>query len=88
MGTTVPTDPAHDRSRNHRAEILKSETCGCFYCLKNFSPSQITEWCDEVDGVGQTALCPFCGIDSVIGSASGYPVDQAFLKAMNKVWFA
>src|SRR5262249_26892404 len=88
MGPTIPRDPAHDRSSNHRAEILRSEKCGCFYCLNIFAPTQITEWCDEAeDGVGQTALCPFCGVDSVIGSASGYALDQAFLKSMKNVWF-
>ena len=33
-----------------------------------FEPVLIDEWVDENDaGVGQTALCPKCGIDSVIG---------------------
>jgi len=40
---------------------------------------------EELDG---TALCPHCGIDSVIGSASGYPVSEPqFLKAMHDHWF-
>ena len=78
---------AHQHSINHRIEILASETCGCFYCLQTFPPSQIVEWCDEVNEVGQTALCPNCGIDSVLGSASGLPIDPKFLKAMHDVWF-
>jgi hypothetical protein len=35
----------------------------------------------------QTALCPHCGIDSVISSASGYPITAAFLHRMHDYWF-
>lgn len=75
---------AHKHSIYHREELEKSEYCGCFYCLAVFEPSDITEWIDGDD----TARCPFCGIDSVIGSASGYPVDdEDFLTAMHQHWF-
>jgi hypothetical protein len=67
---------------------MNSEICGCFYCLEIYSPSEITEWTDEDEnGIGSCALCPKCGIDSVIGSASGYPVTEAFLKRMQLHWF-
>ncbi|KAB0489149.1 cytoplasmic protein, partial [Pseudomonas vancouverensis] len=39
-----------------------------------------------VDG-GNTALCPKCGIDSVIGSASNAPVNPEFLLKMYEHWF-
>ena len=84
---------AHQRSIGHRDEIIVSEICGCFYCLHIFPPIEISEWCDvyadEVGGeqYGHTVLCPKCGIDSVIGSKSGYPITKAFLKKMNTRWF-
>jgi len=34
------------------------------------------EWCDGGSLKGSTALCSKCGIDSVFGSGSGYPVDD------------
>ena len=74
---------AHEHSSRHRGEILKSENCGCFYCLAIFSPLEIIEWIDNES----TANCPYCGIDSVIGSASGYPVTMDFLAKMEKHWF-
>ncbi len=38
----------------------------------------------EKDGVVlSTAFCPFCRIDTVIGSSSGYPITRVFLKLMN-----
>jgi hypothetical protein len=37
-------------------------------------------------GQGVTALCPRCGIDSVIGSDSGFPVERGFLRRMKQHW--
>ena len=74
---------AHRLSIRHRGEVLASERCGCFYCGAIFPPADIKDWTDEWEGVGPTALCPKCGIDSVIGSESGYPVTPEFLTAMS-----
>lgn len=68
---------------HHRAEIEASSLCGCFCCLHIFDPSKIREWIDN----GQTAICPACPVDSVIGSASGYPITREFLDQMQKRYF-
>jgi hypothetical protein len=78
---------AHTRSSHHRSEVLASDHCGCFYCCKTFSPGEITEWVDEIDEVGQTALCPRCGIDSVLGAKSGFEMSTEFLRRMKTFWF-
>lgn len=78
---------AHDHSIFHHAEIVKSSLCGCFCCLKTFAPDTIVDWTDTADPRSKTALCPHCGIDSVIGSASGFPIEESFLRAMSKHWF-
>lgn len=80
-------EAAHRHSIRHREEILASETCGCFYCLAIFPPRDIKEWVDEEAGIGQTVLCPRCGIDSVIGSRSGFPITSDFLRKMRRRWF-
>lgn len=72
---------AHDGATNNQDEILRSESCGCFYCLDTYPPNRIEDWTDE----GRTAICP-CGVDSVVGSASGR-VDPLFLKSMRAYWF-
>lgn len=80
---------AHKHSSNHRAEVLGSARCGCFFCCSTFSPESIEEWTHEADdGVGQTALCPQCGIDSVIGENSGFDLSDAFLQRMRSFWFS
>jgi hypothetical protein len=79
---------AHKCSIFHQSQIMQSEVCGCFYCMSTFSPREIKEWTDIDSPLGATALCPQCGIDSVIGSASGFPIDDNdFLIQMNKYWF-
>ena len=74
---------AHKHSSKHRSEIMASEVCGCFYCIQIFKPSEIKDWTDD----GQTAQCAKCGIDSVIGSSSSFPITAEFLQEMHKYWF-
>lgn len=85
--TTTDIIRAHRHSIRHRDEILASSQCGCFYCEALYSPAEVTDWVDEWEGVGQTALCPRCGIDSVIGSECGYPLTPEFLSDMRTHWF-
>ncbi len=75
---------AHKFSSNHKQELLQDKKCGCFYCLKIFNPQEIKEWIADNSG---TAICPYCGIDSIIGESSGYPITLEFLEAMNNYWF-
>lgn len=91
-------DGAHRHCGLNRNEIARSANCGCFYCVATFAPSEIHEWVDVHDGLEEgparlgekgTALCPRCGIDAVLGSASGLPVgDTDFLRRMNGRWFS
>jgi NAD-dependent SIR2 family protein deacetylase len=77
-------EAAHAHSFENRVEIERSDLCGCFHCRKTFPPASIAEWTDD----GLTALCPRCGIDSVIGAASGLPVHRSrFLGEMKRRWF-
>ena len=77
---------AHVDCSSHKNEILSSRLCGCFYCEQTFLPSEIKEWIEENIADGETAICPKCGIDSVLSSK--YPIeDKVFLREMNKLWF-
>ena len=88
LGLTVPGFDqdhlrAHGNCRDNREELNRSELCGCFYCLGIYGPTEITAWVDEE----RTAICAKCGIDSVIGAASGYPITAEFLRRMHDHWF-
>lgn len=80
---------AHRFSNNNKPELEKDEKCGCFYCIKIFHPSEIEEWLDDKNPCDwrDTAICPYCGIDSVIGESSGFPITEEFLGAMKEYWF-
>lgn len=78
-----PIIAAHKHCSNHRDELIDSEFCGCFYCLEIYDPNEIEDWIDD----DTCALCAKCGIDSVIGSKSGFPITKEFLKQMHIHWF-
>lgn len=79
---------AHKHSFSNRQELTSSKLCGCFNCLTIFSTSIIEDWTDfMVNPKGNTAVCPFCSIDSILGDTSGYPITEEFLCKMNEVYF-
>lgn len=78
-------EKAHRHSINNESEIEKSSVCGCFYCKKIFTPSIIQEWLN--DDKDDTALCPYCQIDAVIGSSSGYEITSTFLQELHDKYF-
>ena len=78
---------AHKHSIQHKKELQASALCGCFYCLKTFTPAAIINWIDEGDGKGLTAQCPYCDVDAVIGDQSGYQITELFLISMHDYWF-
>ena len=75
---------AHKFCMNNRKGLESDTICGCFYCLKIFEPKEITEWIEDTSA---TALCPYCGVDSIIGGYTKYPITHEFLKKMYQYWF-
>ena len=75
---------AHQFSSNHKEELQKDKLCGCFYCLEIFDPAEIKDWIPDSKG---TAECPYCGVDSVLGEHSGFPITKEFLSKMKEYWF-
>lgn len=78
---------AHAFSSRHREQLERDRLCGCFHCLAIYAPSEIKRWLKEPGG-GETALCPRCGIDAVIGESAGYPITEEFLSMMHVRWFS
>ena len=76
---------AHELSYANRTRLAAAEICGCFYCLKVFTPNKIIDW--SLDEPDETAICPYCGIDAVLGDNEGYPLTKSFLMAMYEEWF-
>ena len=66
------------RSFRNRAAVVSSG-CGCYFCTRAFHGGEVEEWVDD----GETALCPFCGIDAVLPGVT----DAAALAAGLERWF-
>ena len=79
------TREEHGKSFKNFAMIKQSKICGCFSCKKIFNASKVIDFVTERDGQ-KTALCPYCGIDSVIQDAN-VEVTQELLNTMNREWF-
>ena len=81
-------DSAHKRAFGNRAEIVESQFCGCFSCFAKFPSSEVWEWIHQGLDTEETGFCPYCMLDTAIGDASGFPVqNQEFLRAMNERFF-
>ena len=80
---------------NNWEQIHASRICGCCNCLRTFAPDEVVGWVgltmenmnDPAAVDKQTAMCPHCGAEAVLGDQSGLPINAAFLTSMNEAWF-
>ena len=83
---TIPELNAfYSHSIRNAESIFKSDVCGCFHCISIFPVADIKEMVVEKDGF-KTAICPICGIDSVLGDAS-VEITAELLETMNEYYF-
>lgn len=73
----------HSYTLRNRKEIEASDNCVCISCCEVFYASDVEDYIDE----GETALCPICGIDAVIGDCTGISMDSKTLNELNKEFF-
>ena len=67
-------------SIHNRAAVAATAAASCFFCLRTFPSSSITDWTDH----GTTALCPNCTVDAVLPGA--YAMED--LSALCERYFA
>lgn len=69
----------------HTEEQLKAcELVGCYWCTEIYPPSEIKCW---ISG-RHPAICPRCGIDSVMGGSSEQPLSREFLDRRHRdTWY-
>ncbi len=78
-----PKKALHRESYSNREILEESTECGCFHCKKIYDPIEIVEWSGGRNGIGnETAACPYCGMESVIGNAS-IPICAEMLNDMH-----
>lgn len=90
-----PLLAAYRYTTHNFTQINESRKCGCCVCMKTFKADEVREWVgldfenaeDPAALEKQTALCPRCGAEAVLGDKSGFPIHPDFLFQMNEAWF-
>jgi predicted esterase YcpF (UPF0227 family) len=78
---------AHMFSIYNEDSIKKSEKCGCFYCMEVFPTSMVEDFAIEPGNNPNTALCPYCMIDSILAEADWKDLSPEFLRKMYDYFF-
>ena len=73
----------HQAARAHRVQLTASKLCGCFRCLAVFGHAEIRKWTQHKN----SALCPRCDAEAVIGDASWPGLTRQTLEIMHQRWF-
>ena len=77
---------AHIKATMNETMIESSNLCACFHCRNFFVPTQTKEWIEDIHNE-KTALCPYCGSDSVVGDEMDYPLSEELIRKMHIYWF-
>lgn len=72
-------------SKNNELEILRSKECACYFCGNIFSARKVSDWAS--DGKGASAICPHCGMETVVGDASGIELSKASVEKATSAYF-
>ena len=76
----------HKLCFNNKELLIESKKCVCMYCGKRFDVSEIEEWIEDWNET--TALCPSCGIDSVIPAVvEGRKITDDIVKELERFYF-
>ena len=77
----------YSHSIRNEESINNSDFCGCFHCISIFPVADVklSDLIIEKDG-HRTAICPICGIDSVLGDST-VEITAELLEKMNEYYF-
>lgn len=79
---------AEGASFMNRGEIEQSTLCGCFVCNLLFPSELIKEWTYELkideNTTTASAICPYCGGDTVIPESESYTLDKELIEYLYK----
>ena len=81
--TTEQIQAAIKFATGNREALAKSDRAGCYYCLTIYPANEVVQFLPLED----TALCPHCGIDSVLADQSPYELNAATLEELHEFWF-
>ena len=79
---------AHMYSIYNEQTVKESHMCGCFYCGQVFPAEEVTETTIEFGNNPDTALCPYCMIDSILPDSKWKDLSPTFLDKMHDYFFS
>ena len=78
----------HTHCTANRKEVEASSRCACFYCQEVYCASEVYDFIVEPSlDFKETALCPRCGVDTVIGDATGIPFYKELMEKLHQHYF-
>lgn len=83
---TQDLDAIHQLSFGNEQLLGQSAQAGCFQCLNVFPAAEVSSWVP--DKPVRTAVCPRCGIDSVLGDSMGMDISSHLLEALHNRYFS
>ncbi len=75
---------AHKLITTNKQLLAESQMAGCYYCLEIYPAKEVEEFLE----VENTALCPKCGIDCVLGDKIDFPLNKEVLQELHNFWFS
>lgn len=79
-------DAIHQLCFGNEQLLGQSAQAGCFQCLNVFPADAVNSWI--ADKPNRTAVCPRCGIDSVLADSMGLDVSADLLEALHNRYFS
>ena len=74
---------AHLHTASNATEFEEAKECGCICCGRIFAANEVEYFADH----GETAVCPYCGCDSLIADSAGIKLTKELLYNLNKKYF-
>lgn len=82
-----PLMQLHLQTIGNADRVKRAGQCGCFHCMNRFPAAEVQRFLPEKDG-GSTALCPRCGVDSVLSDQDTAALTDELIAEMNRRFFA
>lgn len=76
----------HNHCTANREDVEASSRCACFCCQKVYRATEVYDFIVE-PSLKETALCPHCGVDAVIGDVTGIPFYKELIGKLHQHYF-
>jgi len=81
--TQADIEQAISYATTNEEALQLSNQAGCYYCLQIYDAKEVTDFL----ATERTALCPKCGIDSVIPDTAPFELTPKNLVKLHAYWF-